>query len=62
MSPLTPNQCADPLRKLDEVCEQARHLAEQIRAQMAQRPELIANSFPLVAANENNRRAIAARH
>jgi len=38
MSPdLTPEQYADLLRKLDEVCEQARELGRQLRAQMAKR-------------------------
>jgi hypothetical protein len=55
---LTPERYADLLRKLDEVCEQARDLARHVKTQMAARAR--GNHQLLSAGNnpdENERRA-----
>jgi hypothetical protein len=57
---LTPERYADLLRKLDEVCEQARDLARHVKTQMAARAR--GNHQLLSAGNNPGRKRAPRKH
>jgi len=62
---LTPQQLADLIRKLDDVCQQAHDLSKQLRAQMAARAradqQMISSGTPERRHTPRNRRAAERR-